>query len=182
MSIDPIIKDHQLWIGFVQPDGLVVSPHALKNAQAVPSRNVTFQQEFSRRHAIPDCDGNLRLMNFPYFTCDSGDWPMLAALHLLLPRDRLFIGPENQRLPAILEASRRYQNEVSIRLAGQVLRALNELVRGFQEADRAAHGAILAEALRHDPNHIYGGMLTTLMRMVFVLYAEDRSLMGSDEH
>ena len=24
-------------------------------------------------------------------------------------------------------------------------------------------------------------MLTTLMRMVFVLYAEDRSLMGSDE-
>ena len=106
---------------------------------------------------------------------------MLAALHLLLHSDRLFIGPENQRLPAILEASRRYQNEVSIRLAGQVLRALNELVRGFQEADRAAHGDILREALRHDPNHIYGGMLTTLMRMVFVLYAEDRSLMGSDE-
>lgn len=32
MAIDPIIKDHQLWIGFVQPEGLVVSPHALKNA------------------------------------------------------------------------------------------------------------------------------------------------------
>ncbi len=111
----------------------------------------------------------------------AANWPMLAALHLLLHSDRLFIGPENQRLPAILEASRRYQNEVSIRLAGQVLRALNELVRGFQEADRAAHGDILREALRHDPNHIYGGMLTTLMRMVFVLYAEDRSLMGSDE-
>jgi hypothetical protein len=79
------------------------------------------------------------------------------------------------------EASRRYQNEVSIRLAGQVLRALNELVRGFQEADRSARGTILADALQHDPNHIYGGMLTTLMRMVFVLYAEDRSLMGSDE-
>src|ERR1039458_8607231 len=111
----------------------------------------------------------------------AANWPMLAALHLLLHSDRLFIGPEAQRLPAILEASRRYQNEVSIRLAGQVLRALNELVRGFQEADRAAHAAILADALRHDPSHIYGGMLTTLMRMVFVLYAEDRSLMGSDE-
>ena len=111
----------------------------------------------------------------------AANWPMLAALHLLLHSDRLFIGPENQRLPAILEASRRYQNEVSIRLAGQVLRALNELVRGFQEADRSAHGKILAEAREHDPNHIYGGMLTTLMRMVFVLYAEDRSLMGSDE-
>ena len=70
----------------------------------------------------------------------AANWPMLAALHLLLHSDRLFIGAEKQRLPAILEASRRYQNEVSIRLAGQVLRALNELVRGFQEADRAARG------------------------------------------
>ena len=111
----------------------------------------------------------------------AANWPMLAALHLLLHSDRLFIGPEAQRLSAILEASRRYQNEVSIRLAGQVLRALNELVRGFQDADRAGHGAILKEALEQDPNHIYGGLLTTLMRMVFVLYAEDRSLMGSDE-
>jgi hypothetical protein len=40
MATDPIIKDHQLWIGFVQPEGLVVSPHALKNAQAVLSHNV----------------------------------------------------------------------------------------------------------------------------------------------
>jgi len=99
----------------------------------------------------------------------AANWPMLAALHLLLHSDRLFIGPETQRLPAILEASRRYQNEVSIRLAGQVLRALNELVRGFQEADRAAHGGILREALRHDPSHIYGGMLTTYRRMQFGL-------------
>jgi hypothetical protein len=299
MATDPIIKDHQLWIGFVQPEGLVVSPHALKNAQAILSHSVGLQQEILRRHTVPGFDKNLRLKDFPAFARESwgwresdlatppadlstrlpeygetlrptwvvrggkgqpenlilveelpsgtdfdkpgpaseehrwhaspqarferllretgvaigllvsseqirlvyapkgessghvtfpvhqmtmvANWPMLAALHLLLHSDRLFIGPETQRLPAILEASRRYQNEVSIRLAGQVLRALNELVRGFQEADRAVHGAILADALRHDPSHIYGGMLTTLMRMVFVLYAEDRSLMGSDE-
>jgi hypothetical protein len=36
MATDPIIKDHQLWIGFVQPEGLVVSPAALKNAQGGP--------------------------------------------------------------------------------------------------------------------------------------------------
>jgi len=299
MATDPIIKDHQIWIGFVQPEGLVVSPHALKNAQAVLSHNVGIQQEILRRHAVPYFDSNLRLKSFSAFTQEfwgwrdsdlaappedlfarlpeygetlrptwivpggkgqpdrlilveelprgtdfdkpvpaseeyrwhaspqarferllretgvsigllvspelirlvyapkgessghvtfpihqmtmAANWPMLAALHLLLHSDRLFIGPETQRLPAILEASRRYQNEVSTRLAGQVLRALNELVRGFQEADRAAHGNILRDALRHDPSHIYGGMLTTLMRMVFVLYAEDRSLMGSDE-
>jgi hypothetical protein len=89
--------------------------------------------------------------------------PQARFERLLLHGDRLYLGPENQRLPAILDAC---QNEVSIRLAGQVLRALNELVRGFQEADRAARGKILGDALQHDPNHIYGGMLTTLMRMV----------------
>src|ERR1019366_10257511 len=40
----------------------------------------------------------------------AANWPMPAALHLLLHNDRLFIGPEIQRLPAILEASRRHQN------------------------------------------------------------------------
>ena len=63
MATDPVIKDHQLWIGFVQPEGLVVSPHALKNAQAVLNRNVGIQQEILRRHAVPDFDSNLRLKN-----------------------------------------------------------------------------------------------------------------------
>lgn len=31
------------------------------------------------------------------------------------------------------------------------------------------------------PEEIYGGLLTTLMRLVFLLYAEDRTLMASDE-
>ena len=52
MATDPIVKDHQLWIGFVQPEGLVVSPHALKNAQAVLSRNIGVQQEILRRHTL----------------------------------------------------------------------------------------------------------------------------------
>ena len=74
MATDPIIKDHQLWIGFVQPEGLVVSPAALKNAQAVLSHNVGVQQEILRRHAVPDFDSNLRLKNFPAFTREFWDW------------------------------------------------------------------------------------------------------------
>ena len=42
---------------------------------------------------------------------------------------------EPQRLPALLKESRKYQNEVSTELAGQVLEALWELVRGFQRAN-----------------------------------------------
>ncbi len=45
MPTDPVIKDHQRWIGFAQPEGLVVSPAALTNAGAVVSRNVGPEQE-----------------------------------------------------------------------------------------------------------------------------------------
>ena len=67
MATDPIIKDHQLWIGFVQPEGLVVSPAALKNAQAVLSRNVGVQQEILRR-AGQDYDALKHRAQTPGFT------------------------------------------------------------------------------------------------------------------
>ncbi len=106
--------------------------------------------------------------------------PIFAALHMLLSAERLFTLPEKQRLPAILEASRKYQNVVSTRLAGQVLQALFELVRGFQAADSQAHGKLLEKVLAENPNHVYHGLLTVLMRLVFILYAEDRNLLSSD--
>src|SRR5206468_950752 len=74
MATDLIIKDHQLWIGFVQPEGLVVSPVALKNAQAVVSHNVGVQQEILRRHAVPDFNKNLRLKHFPAFSHEFWNW------------------------------------------------------------------------------------------------------------
>ena len=106
--------------------------------------------------------------------------PMFAALHMLLEADRLFGMDEKQRLPAILADSRKYQNVVSTQLAEQVLAALYELVRGFQAADDQRKGQLLADVLREDPNHVYAGLLTVLMRLVFVLYAEDRNLLSSD--
>ena len=107
--------------------------------------------------------------------------PILAALLLLLSADRLFVQPRARRLPALLEESRKYQNQVSNELAEQVLRALNELLRGFQSADELHPTELLAHARREDPQEIYGGLLTTLMRLVFLLYAEDRGLMPDDE-
>ena len=61
-----------------------------------------------------------------------------------------------------------------------MLAALYELVRGFQAADDQRKGQLLADVLREDPNHVYAGLLTVLMRLVFVLYAEDRNLLSSD--
>jgi len=106
--------------------------------------------------------------------------PIFAAMHMLLSDERLFSLGEKQRLPAILADSRKYQNLVSTELAKQVLASLYELVRGFQAADDQVNGALLRDVLAQDPNHVYGGLLTVLMRLVFILYAEDRGLISTD--
>lgn len=106
--------------------------------------------------------------------------PILAALHMLLDEHRVFAAPDGQRLLDLLVESRKYQNEVSTRLADQVLGALWQLLRGFQAADDAANGRVLYDLARTEPEHIYGGVLTTIMRLVFLLYAEDQGLMPDD--
>lgn len=304
-KLDPAIEAHRLWLGFAQPVGLVVSPHALVAAQAHPDKNIARRQEVLVRLteppddapddaprairdlvgflteflgwlpeviaganggpplpealtvAIPDRNEHLRPT---YAVADEDDpqrwmmlidelplgtdldrvledaaWaatpqarmerllrdtdvpiglhsngtqlrltyrprgetpgyvtfgmedlvrvdgrPLIAALHMLLRDERVFTLPVEQRLPAILGASRRYQNTVSTRLAEQVLVALSELLRGFQSADEFTHGQLLGAALREEPGHVYGGLLSTLMRLVFVLYTEDQGLMPTD--
>ena len=101
--------------------------------------------------------------------------PMLAGLKLCLARNAFFTGAPETRLRPLLEASREAQNAVSEKLSGQVLGALYELLRGLH---RAAPERIEALAER-DAHHLYEGLLTCLMRLVFLLYAEDRDLLPS---
>src|SRR5579862_2038502 len=108
--------------------------------------------------------------------------PMAGALGKLLGAESVTdIGAPTQRLSLLLRESRKSQNDVSTALAGQVLEALWELVRGFQHANEASKGQLLEHAMREAPNEVYGGLLTTLMRLVFVLYAEDRGLMPAGD-
>ena len=86
--------------------------------------------------------------------------PIAAAMRLLLNERRLLIGPQQQRLAGLLAESRKFQNEVSERLAEQVLHALYELLRGFQAAHDTAKGELLAVPLRDNPDDIYRGLLT----------------------
>lgn len=106
--------------------------------------------------------------------------PIVAAFVMLFFSDRLYSMAENERLPAILANSRKFQNLVSTQLAGQVLEALYELLRGFQAADDQAHGELLRDVMTRDPNHVYAGLVTTLLRLVFILFAEDRDLLSTD--
>ena len=101
--------------------------------------------------------------------------PMLGGLKLLLDSFRLFSDADERRLPALLKKSRDAQASVSTELAGQVLGALHELLRGLDAAD----ADLIRELARSNPGHLYEGLLTVLMRLVFILYAEDRDLLPS---
>jgi hypothetical protein len=101
--------------------------------------------------------------------------PMLGGLKLLLDSTRLFTDAPERRLPALLKKSREAQAQVSTELAGQVLGALHELLRGLD----AAEPALVRALAQSRPGHLYEGLLTVLMRLVFILYAEDRDLMPS---
>jgi hypothetical protein len=69
---------------------------------------------------------------------------------------------------------------VSTRLAGQVMAALYELLRGFQAGHDQSSGQLLKDVLANDPNQVYQGLLTVLLRLVFILFAEDRGLLSTD--
>jgi hypothetical protein len=113
--------------------------------------------------------------------CEVSGRLILGAMEMLLSAYRVFTAPTGRRLKDLLEESRKYQAEVSTALANQVVDALWELLRGLQMADAAVNGRLLGELASQNPQHIYGGLITTLMRLVFLLYAEDEGLMPGDD-
>ena len=106
--------------------------------------------------------------------------PLVAAMRLLLRESRLLTGPAEHRLAGLLEASRKYQNVVSERLSEQVLHGLYELLRGFEQAHQKSHGNLLAHELEQDPDNVYRALLTVILRLVFLLYAEERGMLTGD--
>ena len=106
--------------------------------------------------------------------------PLSAALRLLLSETRLLALPKDKRLAGLLEASRKYQNVVSERLSEQVLHGLHELLRGFQAAHQKSKGRLLEHELEQDPDNVYRALLTVILRLVFLLYAEERGMLSDD--
>jgi hypothetical protein len=309
MTTDPIIRDHQEWLGYLQPDGLVVSPAALSELQVIVDRNILPLQErfvsYVHKTVVNDETDIDAITDFPLFARDFLEWPaeclvgvdpgnpipealtvplpelnelltptfafkdprvgdtpdqwtllvktlpasesmdaattgsdslwtatatrrferllretgisigiitngthlrlvyaprgentgnltfpvsamsevsgrvILGAFVALLGSYRLLSAPSNARLPALLKKSRDYQSTVSTELARQVLDALYELVRGFQMADEKTKGELLRSVLATNPNDVYSGLINVLLRLVFLLYAEDRKIMPS---
>jgi hypothetical protein len=67
--------------------------------------------------------------------------------------------------------------DVASALADRAFDALGVLLRGFEDAaERDGAGA-----LARGPEHLHGGLLTTILRLVFLLHAEDRGLLPASD-
>jgi hypothetical protein len=102
----------------------------------------------------------------------------LAGFVALLSRRRFLGVPPAQRLPALLAQSAEAQEEVTTALGGQVRAAVEMLVERLDLLDRQFGGTILAGVSDDD---LYAAVVTVMMRVVFLLFAEERRLLPSDD-
>ncbi|WP_438000526.1 DNA methyltransferase [Sorangium sp. So ce185] len=77
--------------------------------------------------------------------------------------------------------SRAQQADVAGALADRAFGALGVLLRGFEEAAERDGPDALEGALARGPEHLYGGLLTAILRLAFLLHAEARGLLPVDD-
>ncbi|MGD7037265.1 Eco57I restriction-modification methylase domain-containing protein [Methylotuvimicrobium buryatense] len=95
-----------------------------------------------------------------------------AFVHLLGIR-RFFVD-ESERLPALFDRSLKHQDEVTEALGEQVRRAVEVLIQSLDKADLDRDRTLLADVSTAE---IYEASLTVMMRLVFLLSAEERGLL-----
>ena len=88
---------------------------------------------------------------------------------------RRFFGPEDERLPELFERSLEHQDEVTEKLGDQVRRAVEVLVQALDRADQDRNRELLRDV---SPRELYEAALTVMMRLVFLLAAEERGLLS----
>ncbi len=87
---------------------------------------------------------------------------------------RRFFGPDEGKLPALYERSLKHQDDVTEALGEQVRRAVEVLVQALDRADQDRNRELLRDV---DPRELYEAGLTVMMRLVFLLSAEERALL-----
>ena len=107
----------------------------------------------------------------------------LRAFVNLLGLARFYGVPDDQTLPALLAESVTRQTEITEALSAQSQAVVEMLVASIGRLDsdhKAAHGHGLLPA-GTEPSEVYEACVTILMRMVFLLYAEERGLLPADD-
>lgn len=99
-----------------------------------------------------------------------------AFLELISPQ-RLAGGSEEDRLPELFKESITAAEDITVALGTQVRRAVELLVTAFSEEAFEAREAGWPDPLPSDRELVYEGAVTAMMRVVFLLFAEERSMM-----
>lgn len=102
-----------------------------------------------------------------------------AFVHLLGIR-RFFVD-ESEQLPALFDRSLKFQDEVTDALGEQVRRAVEVLIQTLDKADQDRDRELLHDVKESE---LYEAALTVMMRLVFLLSAEERGLllMGDERY
>lgn len=102
-----------------------------------------------------------------------------AFVHLLGIR-RFFVD-ESEQLPALFDRSLKFQDEVTDALGEQVRRAVEVLIQTLDKADQDRNRELLHDVKEPE---LYEASLTVMMRLVFLLSAEERGLllMGDERY
>jgi hypothetical protein len=102
-----------------------------------------------------------------------------AFAHLLGIR-RFFVD-ETEQLPALFDRSLKFQDEVTDALGEQVRRAVEVLIQTLDKADQDRNRELLHDVKEPE---LYEAALTVMMRLVFLLSAEERGLllMGDERY
>ncbi|CAJ2766337.1 Eco57I restriction-modification methylase domain-containing protein [Burkholderia pseudomallei] len=113
-----------------------------------------------------------------YITWDAGLWseePLtLRAFVALLGVRRFFGVAESEALPHMLAESALNQQEVTDQLGQQVLKAVEVLIHALDRINVEQHGHFLGGV---GEKELYQAALTVMMRLVFLLSAEERGLL-----
>lgn len=99
-----------------------------------------------------------------------------AFLELISPQ-RLAGGRESDRLPMLFRESITAAEDITLALGTQVRRAVELLVTAFSEGAFEARDVGRPDPLPADRVLVYEGAVTAMMRVVFLLFAEERSMM-----
>uniref|UniRef100_UPI0026F1F9D7 hypothetical protein n=1 Tax=Desulfovibrio piger TaxID=901 RepID=UPI0026F1F9D7 len=103
----------------------------------------------------------------------------LRSFVTLLHRRRFFSLAEAQTLPCLLEKSADAQQSVTDKLGLQVRGAITEFLRALDRLDRNAGAGSLLSGI--PAPQLYEAALTVMMRLVFLLSAEERGLLRLGE-
>jgi type I restriction-modification system DNA methylase subunit len=100
--------------------------------------------------------------------------PITLQAFVTLLGIRRFFTSKDEQLPALFDDSLQHQDEVTDALGKQVRRAVEVLIQALDRADVDRNRELLVDV---EPTELYEAALTLMMRLVFLLSAEERELM-----